>query len=729
MDAGVDDVGGYRLIRELGRGGFGSVHLARAPGGGLAAVKLLHLAPDTDPRFAQMFAREVEAARRVSPFCVAQVLDADPHAARPWIATEYIEGRTLAEEIDSEGPRGDGALQRLAVSTATALSAIHGAGVVHRDFKPENIMLGPDGPRVIDFGIARAFEETAGFTATSRIGTLHYMAPEQLEDAARLTPALDVFAWGAVMIYAASGRHAFAGHSQTAVIKKILMDEPDGSAVPSHLRELVLRCLEKAPERRPSAHQILDTLLGRPGHGTAAEAAVEAEETEDAVATRIVTPEGTLLQPTLRETLRPQVGAPVASPADSGTPAAPEQDRTPARERSGAPLRSDAPASPEPVPPFTFAGRFHDRSDTLAEAMWANPRAAAEVFADPDERAALAAWVIEDLRDARIDRGLFRRRPADADLAVARFIAQVRPDLPPAYKGRELPLSALREAAERTPDAMDSGLDVSLEVLEVMAEHGCQDAAHTCGAGSGCDEYRRLAETVRSALGVYLTASAPYVSWLSDPDGVGDRIGEEVAETPFVLAALAPRAWSENVQRHRARVPTLWRSTLPEVPPATAPLAERIGRAMVIPVFAPALHALADRGRELEGEKRRLQDYANRERARSRGQNFGGYLGAAAAAVLLITVAGGGLVSFDWPRFWWGLVLAVVAYFGVFALVHHLVLKEAEVPSEGEGKDLYPAVEGAAEKADRADAAAAELGRETRRLHALRSRAPRPGTR
>src|SRR5699024_11162368 len=129
-----------------------------------AAVKLLHITPSTDPHFFTLFAREVEAARRVSPFCIAQVLNADPHAEQPWTVGEYIDGPSLAEQVREQGPRVAADLQRLAVAAATALSAIHAAGIVHRDVKPSNIMLAPDGPRVIYFGSARAFDESTAFT-------------------------------------------------------------------------------------------------------------------------------------------------------------------------------------------------------------------------------------------------------------------------------------------------------------------------------------------------------------------------------------------------------------------------------------------------------------------------------------------------------------------------------------------------------------------------------------
>ncbi|WP_193518779.1 serine/threonine-protein kinase, partial [Nocardiopsis kunsanensis] len=201
-----------------GRGGFGEVYLGEDEAGRLAAVKVLHASWAGDTEMRRRFATEVDQARRVSGFCIASILDADPDADEPWIATEYIDGPTLQTAVDVEGPRTEADLQRLAVSTATALAAIHSAGVVHRDLKPENIMLAADGPRVIDFGIARAVESTS-VTASGVIGTIGYMAPEQLEGM-RLTSAVDLFSWGAVMVFAATGREAFPGPTQAARIAR-----------------------------------------------------------------------------------------------------------------------------------------------------------------------------------------------------------------------------------------------------------------------------------------------------------------------------------------------------------------------------------------------------------------------------------------------------------------------------------------------------------------------------
>jgi len=194
----------------------------------------------------------------VQGFCLAEVLDADAEAAQPWIATEYIEGPTLEEAVRTRGPRTGGDLQRLAMHTITALSAIHAAGVVHRDLKPANILLGPDGPRVIDFGIARALD--ADTSSATRIGTLGHMAPEQLEGTA-LGPAADLFAWGAVIVHAATGADAFPGPTQAARINRVLNRPAETGDLTDPLRSIVLACTAKDPGERPTARQVWDMLL------------------------------------------------------------------------------------------------------------------------------------------------------------------------------------------------------------------------------------------------------------------------------------------------------------------------------------------------------------------------------------------------------------------------------------------------------------------------------------
>ncbi|MEU6717881.1 serine/threonine-protein kinase [Nonomuraea sp. NPDC046802] len=243
-------VGPYRLLGRLGAGGQGIVYLGQGPDGRPVAVKVLR-----EGRADERFAKEIEAARRVEPFCIAQVLDASL-GGRPYIVTEYVEGPSLHQA----GRHSGGDLQRLAVATATALAAIHRAGVVHRDFKPANVLLGRDGPRVIDFGIARTADQA--LTVTSGIvGTPAYMAPEQFAGAPA-GPAVDVFAWASVIVYAATGTPPFGNDSLPAVIRRILNDEPYLGDLPGPLRPIVLACLSKDPAARPAIQDVLLWLIG-----------------------------------------------------------------------------------------------------------------------------------------------------------------------------------------------------------------------------------------------------------------------------------------------------------------------------------------------------------------------------------------------------------------------------------------------------------------------------------
>ncbi|MEV4108717.1 serine/threonine-protein kinase [Nonomuraea sp. NPDC049695] len=248
-------IGQYRLMGRLGVGGQGVVYLGQAGDGRYVAVKVLHDA--VSDQVLERFAKELAAARRVEPFCVAQVLDASFEGRRPYIVTEYVEGLSLQQAGVHHGP----ALHRVAVSTATALAAVHRAGIVHRDFKPANVLLAKDGPRVIDFGIARDTE--ASLTVTSSIvGTPSYMAPEQL-GGHYTGPAADVFAWGSVMVFAATGRPPFGVDHLPAVISRILYAAPDLGQMAEPLRSIVTSCLAKEPSRRPTMQDVLLQLLGQ----------------------------------------------------------------------------------------------------------------------------------------------------------------------------------------------------------------------------------------------------------------------------------------------------------------------------------------------------------------------------------------------------------------------------------------------------------------------------------
>src|SRR5437868_12966759 len=207
LPLGPDDppeIDGFLLAGRLGEGGQGIVYLARARTGALVALKVL---TSVDARTRERLAREVSALASVAPFCTARVLTAAMGGPRPYIVSEFVDGPSLALRVRERGPLSGGELERLFVGTATALAAIHAAGVVHRDFKPGNVLLGPDGPRVVDFGIARALDSTST-ASTQAIGTPAYMAPEQVMGQA-LTNAVDIFSWAAVMVFAATGKPPF----------------------------------------------------------------------------------------------------------------------------------------------------------------------------------------------------------------------------------------------------------------------------------------------------------------------------------------------------------------------------------------------------------------------------------------------------------------------------------------------------------------------------------------
>ncbi|SEG73250.1 Serine/threonine protein kinase [Nonomuraea solani] len=246
-------IGHYRVLRSLGRGGQGAVYLAMAPNGVRVAVKVLHDLVDETAR--ARFAREVETARRVATFSTARVLDVNINGQHAYIVSEYVEGPSLEQLVKKHGPRDQDGLTRLALSTAGALAAIHKAGIVHRDFKPSNVLIGHDGPRVIDFGIARALDQVT-MTSGKMVGTPPYMSPEQLTGEA-VGPASDVFSWAVTMMFAATGRPAFGEDTVPAVFNRVLTFHPDLSPLPPGLRGIVGACLNKRPDERPSASEVM----------------------------------------------------------------------------------------------------------------------------------------------------------------------------------------------------------------------------------------------------------------------------------------------------------------------------------------------------------------------------------------------------------------------------------------------------------------------------------------
>jgi predicted Ser/Thr protein kinase len=252
-------VGVYRLLGRLGEGGQGVVFLAVGPAGNRAAVKLL--SPTTDPQVRSRFLKEVAAAQRVARFCTAQVLDAGIFERRPFIVSEYVDGPSLVEVVEQLGPCDGAALERIAVATLAALGAVHDVGMVHRDFKPGNVLLGPDGPVVIDFGLAAVpGMTTTGLSGQAAIGTPAFMAPEQLAGE-RVTAAADIWSWAVTMAFAGTGELPFKGESLTATAFAILHSEAHVGRLPEPLGALVHRCLSKDPAGRPSARGALSELV------------------------------------------------------------------------------------------------------------------------------------------------------------------------------------------------------------------------------------------------------------------------------------------------------------------------------------------------------------------------------------------------------------------------------------------------------------------------------------
>ncbi|WP_405774144.1 serine/threonine-protein kinase [Streptomyces sp. NBC_00859] len=258
------EIGGYPLEARLGSGGMGTVFLARTSSGRPVAIKLIHQHFAGDDEFRIRFRQEVAAARRVSGAFTAAVVDAAPEAEQPWMATAYIEGHTLAQHIATKGPLNGAELRRLAIGLAEALRDIHRVGVVHRDLKPSNVVLSPEGPRVIDFGISRAADQQT-LTMTGRvIGTPPFMSPEQLQAPRGVGPRSDVFSLGTLLVYAATGHGPFDADSPYMTAYQVVHDEPSLDAVPGALRAVVESCLEKEPEGRPSADELLVLLRDLP---------------------------------------------------------------------------------------------------------------------------------------------------------------------------------------------------------------------------------------------------------------------------------------------------------------------------------------------------------------------------------------------------------------------------------------------------------------------------------
>ncbi|MFI6059006.1 serine/threonine-protein kinase [Streptomyces sp. NPDC051286] len=264
-------IGAYRLLGRLGAGGMGRVYLGRSAGGRTVAVKVVHPHFALDEQFRARFRREVDAARRIGAQWTAPVLDADPDAPVPWVATGYVAGPPLSAAVTEHGPLPEQAVRTLGAGLAEALAAVHGQGLIHRDVKPSNVLLALDGPRLIDFGIARAIDATASLTSTGvSVGSPGYMAPEQIRGL-EISGAADVFSLGAVLAYAATGDAPFLGDSSAVLLYKVVHEEPELGEIEGELRDVIATCLAKDPACRPTPTELARQLA--PGGAAAAVAA------------------------------------------------------------------------------------------------------------------------------------------------------------------------------------------------------------------------------------------------------------------------------------------------------------------------------------------------------------------------------------------------------------------------------------------------------------------------
>ncbi|MEV5507152.1 serine/threonine-protein kinase [Streptomyces orinoci] len=248
-------VGSFRLHRRLGAGGMGVVYLGSDRRGQRVALKVIRPDLAEDQEFRSRFAREVSAARRIRGGCTARLVAADLDAERPWFATQYVPGPSLHDKVNEEGPLSAAQTASIGAALAEGLLAVHDAGVVHRDLKPSNILLSPKGPRIIDFGIAWATGASTLTHVGTAVGSPGFLAPEQVRGAA-VTPATDVFALGATLAYASTADSPFGQGSSEVMLYRVVHEEPQLMGVPDALAPLVLACLAKDPEERPSTLQL-----------------------------------------------------------------------------------------------------------------------------------------------------------------------------------------------------------------------------------------------------------------------------------------------------------------------------------------------------------------------------------------------------------------------------------------------------------------------------------------
>ncbi|KPC63856.1 serine/threonine-protein kinase [Streptomyces chattanoogensis] len=340
-------VAGYRLTAKLGSGGMGKVYLSYTPGGRPVAIKVIRPEFSEDNEFRRRFKQEVQSAQRVQGLFTAPVIDSDPDGTSPWLATAYVPGPSLSAAVAEHGKLPVPTVLLLVAGIAEALQVIHGAGIVHRDLKPSNVLLAADGPRVIDFGIARAADATSLTSSGVTVGTPTFMAPEQAAGST-VTPATDIFALGQVAAYAAIGTPAFGEGTSHGVLYRIVHEDPDLTGLPDELRELVTRCLAKDAAQRPSVAEVIalcgeasgQTQLRRPEDWLPTAVAAD-------ITTRTAAPAPVQAPPPPVEAPTAQLAAPQAAPQAPAQPPAPPAATVPNHPQTPPP--GFGPAAQEPT--------------------------------------------------------------------------------------------------------------------------------------------------------------------------------------------------------------------------------------------------------------------------------------------------------------------------------------------------------------------------------------------
>ncbi|MFJ2771942.1 PQQ-binding-like beta-propeller repeat protein [Streptomyces sp. NPDC087300] len=343
-------IGPFEVLGRLGAGGMGLVYLARSASGRRVAIKTVRTELAEDQLFRVRFTREVEAARAVSGFYTAAVVDADPRAAVPWLATAYVPAPSLEEIVNEHGPLPTQAVRWLAAGVAEALESIHGAGLVHRDLKPSNVLVVEDGPRVIDFGIASGVSNTRLTMTNVAVGTPAYMSPEQAKDSRSVTGASDVFSLGSMLVFAATGHAPFHGANPVETVFMLLREGPDLAGLPDELRPLIETCMQMEAALRPTPADLQAQLAP---HLFASESG----DGDDSGTASAWLPERAVALIEARRGGRPPARAAVSAARSGGRGAAAPVTAPPPPQRPPVPAPSQAPFAPAPdAGPVRLAG-------------------------------------------------------------------------------------------------------------------------------------------------------------------------------------------------------------------------------------------------------------------------------------------------------------------------------------------------------------------------------------